>query len=294
MSKKYVVLDDIGKHFLDHAVELAKSGRKFVFVVDNIDWMEKVHDMREVHQNKSVHAVATSMVFTRVSSDHLPDDGPQKDIRTCNFRELVTIKDEELKEIQNRYKILVARILVEKFPKFKHLKTYLSKELPLPHVNSETASCKSEVITMPVLMKDEKKYSDCVDVLDQLEEWTHLIYKASGMCKDQPDQPPTFPPLVEVPTQPDQPRSHIPPKTANFDPLQGVKIPCFGDELTRVRFAGARDLRSGCHTAKQRLDHIYPYRIVGWHTKRSFLKVHISLKFSSVSIASRMVEVPIQ
>lgn len=102
------------------------------------------------------------------------------------------------------------------------------------------------------------------------------------MFKVQPDQPPAFPPLVEVPTQPDQPRSHIPPDASDFDPLQGIKIPCFGDELTRVRFAGARDLRSGCHTAKQRLDHLYPYRIVGWHTKRSFLKVN--LKFSSVSI----------
>ena len=40
---------------------------------------------------------------------------------------------------------------------------------------------------MPVLMKDEKKYSDCVDLLDQLEEWTEHIYKASGTCKDQPD-----------------------------------------------------------------------------------------------------------
>ena len=132
-------------------------------------------------------------VFTRVSCDHLPDDSPQKDIRTCNFRELVTIKDEELKEIQNRYKILVARILIEKFPKFKHLKTYLSKELPIPHFNSETASCKSEVITMPVLMKDEKKYSDCVDVLDLLEEWTHLIYKANGMCKRSARPTPYFP-----------------------------------------------------------------------------------------------------
>ncbi|XP_028412644.1 uncharacterized protein LOC114535543 [Dendronephthya gigantea] len=272
ISKKYVVLDDIGKHFLDHAVELLKSGRKFVFVVDNIDWEEKVHDMREVHQNKSVHAVATSMVFTRVSSDHLPDDGPQKDIRTCDFRELVRIKEEELRTIQNRYRILIARTLITKFQEFSSLKSCLSEELLLHHENSATASRKSEIVTMPVLMKDEKKYSDCVDVLDQLEEWTQEIYKASGMCKDPPDQPSVSPPLVEVPTRPDQPRSHIPPASSNFDPLQEVKIPCFGDELTRVRFAGARDLRSGCHTAKQRLDHLYPYRIVGWHTKRSFLK----------------------
>ncbi|CAB4044502.1 Hypothetical predicted protein, partial [Paramuricea clavata] len=99
--------------------------------------------------------------------DHLPDDGPQKDIRTCNFRELVSIKEEDLKEIQKRYRILVARILIKKFPEFSHLKFYLSEELLLHRDNSATASSKSEIITMPVLMKDEKKYSDCVHVLDQ-------------------------------------------------------------------------------------------------------------------------------
>ena len=65
-SKKYAVLDDIGGHFLDHAIELVKAGRKFVYVVDNVDWEERVHDMREAHQNKSVQAVASSIVFTMI------------------------------------------------------------------------------------------------------------------------------------------------------------------------------------------------------------------------------------
>ena len=188
-----MVLDDIGKHFFDHAVELVKAGRQFVFVVDNTDWVEKVHDMREIHQNKSVYAVATSMVFTRVSSNHLPDDGPQKDIKTCNFREIVSIKDEEMEDIRYRYQILVARILIKMFPKFADVRSCLSEELILTHEYSDTAACKSEIITMPVLMKDKRKYSDCVDGLDQLEDWTHEIYKASGRCEDQADQ--TFTPI---------------------------------------------------------------------------------------------------
>ena len=275
-SRKYVVFDDIGNHFLDHAIELVKAGMKFVYVIDNIDWEEKVHDMREHHQNKSVHAVATSMVFSRISSDQLPDDGPQKDVRTCNFREVVSLSDEEMKRIKNRYRMFVARTLIEKFAELSTLKLYVSEELSLRHDHSIAMAGKSEVMTLPVLMKDEKKYSDCVDVLDQLETWTHEIYKASGLCQDAQASSDAND-LVEVATRPDQPRAHIPPTSTNDDPLKGVKIPCFGDELTRVRFAGARDLRSGCHTAKQRLDHLYPYRIVGWHTKRSFLKVHTLL-----------------
>ena len=63
-NMKYQILEDIGKHFIDRAAELVKSGHKFVYVLDNIDWEEKAHDMRQDVQNKSVHAVATSIVFT--------------------------------------------------------------------------------------------------------------------------------------------------------------------------------------------------------------------------------------
>ena len=122
---------------------------------------------------------------------------------------------------------------------------------------SEMAT-KSEVLTMPVLMKDEKKYSECVDVLDQLEKWIWQ-YSSAGLCSSDSDEidDATRPP-VSGSSRPDQPASHVPPMPSESDPLKGVKIPCYGDQLTRVRFAGAKDLRAGCHAAKQRFDHIYP------------------------------------
>ena len=104
---------------------------KFVYVVDNIDWKERVHDMRADHQNKSVHACATSMVFNRGPSDHLPDNGPQRDIATCNFRDIVSFSDAEMVTIRNRYKVFIARILVQKFTKLFGLKSYICEDLVL-------------------------------------------------------------------------------------------------------------------------------------------------------------------
>ena len=73
-NMKYPLLDDIGKQFIDHAAELVKAGHRFAYVLDNIDWEEKTHDMimRQEVQNKSAHAVATSIVFNRVSDKGLP------------------------------------------------------------------------------------------------------------------------------------------------------------------------------------------------------------------------------
>ena len=84
---KYPILEDIGKHFIDHAAALVKAGHKFVYVLDNIDWEEKAHDTRQDIQNRSVHAVATSIVFNRVSDDALPDSGPRQELKVCNVHQ---------------------------------------------------------------------------------------------------------------------------------------------------------------------------------------------------------------
>ena len=97
----------------------------------------------------------------------------------------------------------------------------------------------SVVFPLPVLMKDEKKYSDIVDVLDQLEGWVHDIYSKAGICDIPTNQDHTPDLPVNARSRPDQPSAHIPPTPEPNDPLRNIKIPCFGDQLTRVRLAGA-------------------------------------------------------
>ena len=66
----------------------------------------------------------------------------------------------------------------------------------------------------------------------------------------------SFFPGSTMATRSDQPGSHIPPTAATDDVLAGVRIPCYGDQLTRVWLAGAKDLRAGCRSPRQRIDHI--------------------------------------
>ena len=268
---KYPSLDEIGKHFIDCAAALVKTGHKFVYVLDNIDWEEKAHDMRQDIQNKSVHAVATSIVFNRLSDGALPDSGPQQELKDCNVHQLMNINPQEFEAIRSRYRILVAKILFEHLPSFTMFKSHIPESTSCAYATE--MGKQSQVVTMPILMKDEKKYAEVVDVLDQLEKWTEEIYSSAGLCSPDPASCLDTIPVIGSSSRPDQPAAHVPPTASKSDPLHGVKIPCYGDQLTRIRFAGAKDLRSGCHSPKQRFDHLYPFCIVDWHTKRSFLKV---------------------
>ena len=101
--------------------------------MDNIDWEEKAHDMRENVQNRSVHAMATNIVFSRVSNEGLPDSGSQKDLKGCNVHQLVDINQLELDTIRSRYRILVAKLLFEHFPYFAVFKQYIPNSTDCSH-----------------------------------------------------------------------------------------------------------------------------------------------------------------
>ena len=207
-------------------MQLVKNGKTFVFVIDNIDWMLKVHDMRSDKQNTSVHAVATSIVFDHVDSGELSDETPIVNLKNVQLKDSLKLNAEEMKSTRGRYKVFLEKILCHNFEYFRSLSAVVPDHTSCRYQDEMTSQ--SIVVPLPILMKDEKKYSDVVDVLDQLEGWVHDTYS---------------------------------------------KVPCFSDQLTLVRLAGAKDLRSGSHTPCDRFEHIHPVRIVDWHTKKSFLKV---------------------
>ena len=277
---KYKIQDEIGTHFMDKVVEQVKAENTFSFVLDNIDWEVKVHEMRSDNQNQSVHAVATSLVFDRVSSSHLDDTDPQQSLAETDIKQLVELNVNDVEQQRQSYKMIAAKILCEQIPAFGFLKTVVSNTYPSLKYAAELKG-KSTIVPFPVLLKDEKKYADIVDVLDQLETWVHEIYAKAGQIPDSYGSVDDETSLTVGPTQglsestsrPDQPLSHVHPVADPNDPLANVRMPCYGDQLTRVRMAGAKDLRAGCHSARDRFNHIHPIKVADWHSKRSFLKV---------------------
>ena len=92
-----------------------------------------------------------------------------------------------------------------------------------------------------------------------------------------------YPYMLQNPNLPDplvcdpgQPGAHV--LSTSNDPMYSMKIP-FWDQLTRVRFAGAKDILAGAHTPADRFKYFSPFKPVMFHTKASFLQYCYSLLY---------------
>ena len=163
---------------MDHAVKLVKKGHKFVYVMDNIDWPTKVHEMRSDNQNKDVHAVSTSLVFDRVPKKEFLYNALQQSLAHVNVRKVITPTAKEILCRRKRYKILLENIICEFLQAFKPFKGLVVRTTD--HYPEEMRS-PSVIIPYPVLMKNEKKYAELVSVLDTMETWIHKLYTKAGL-----------------------------------------------------------------------------------------------------------------
>ena len=141
------------------------QGVPFKFVGDNVDKKKGVRDIRVDHQAELQHMYSMLAVRSRVPS---PLDGRSSidsfaTLQVSAF--LPTIHD--IRAIQDNLVVLVSRIICQNI---KHL-SIISSVLPahIQHQYSGEMAKKSEVIVLDVLMKNEAKNADMLDIMQTMQ-----------------------------------------------------------------------------------------------------------------------------
>lgn len=101
---------------------------------------------------------------------------------------------------------------------------------------------KNGSILLPVQPLNEQYYTDVVKILDSYQEFVTEINEKSEI---------------------------------SFNSIQ-----IGGDQLTRERFSGAKTLRSGAYTAKERFKNLYPISFELFHTSMNFLDLMFKILFN--------------
>ncbi|XP_061190846.1 uncharacterized protein LOC133198962 [Saccostrea echinata] len=213
-------------------VSLGKDGK---INGDNLDVYLRTNDIRMDNKNRDCHFFALDFIFDRISTENLDDTSSIGDINSVNWKNFVPSTTEDTL-YKDSLKVLLGRIMLKYFPKFDWLKSVLPDHIP--HPLADTMSEKSEVYWLPVLMKNEASYSDCVHIMKAYEAQILQWYTKSGRACD----------------------------------LERLKVPVGGDQLTRVRLQGAKAIQDGALTPTDRLEHLEPIIVEMFHTLQDLLE----------------------
>ncbi|XP_065926400.1 uncharacterized protein [Magallana gigas] len=152
---------------------------------------------------KDYHFFASDWVADRVSAklEDLNERSPVGDSNQLSYMNFIPTPAENI-QFKNYLKVLLGRKIVYHMPEFK----WMDKVIPdhIPHNLQQEMSTASQIFMLPVLLKNEACYSDCLHILDSYVEDMNRIYAKAG-------------------------------RGGELDKLQ---VPVGGDQLTRVRLEG--------------------------------------------------------
>jgi len=168
-SSKLRLLDECGKVNKELVEQKIKSCFLCSFVGDNCDIRIQPKHMSSDHQVKDCHYFALLLIFSRINSairqglsQKTPSITPT-DIDPKSF--IPNAAEQEI--LLASYKVLLGRFMVKNFPEFAWMDSVLPKHISHPY--EHITSAKTSVATLDVLLKNEAKYEDCVQILDECE-----------------------------------------------------------------------------------------------------------------------------
>ena len=144
----------------------AKSVVKFLG--DNVDLQRYVRDYRSDNQGQLLHMYSILAVCSRTPAPELKHTGTVsklEEIPTDSFLP----QSIDIQAVKSNLVILVSRILTEYIPGFAFLANVVPKHIL--HKYSQKMAKKSKVVVLDILMKNETKHEDMLDIMKVIQDY---------------------------------------------------------------------------------------------------------------------------
>ncbi|KAK3099684.1 hypothetical protein FSP39_007984 [Pinctada imbricata] len=237
-STKIRILEECSDKNHEALVQHIKTHPIIKITGDNLDIHVRSSRQGLDRQHKDMHMFASNVLSTRISSPDIDNQCPQNNkLDPCK----IVLHGFHADILMLSYKILLSRIVCKDEVAYKWMDKVTPKHIPNPY-QTEMAQ-QTKIFQLPLQMKNEAKYEDCVEIMNSYEQSlsNDIIL---NVCK-------------------------LSGTTAHLDEF---KVITGGDQLTRVRLEGAKDLKRLSTTPVGRLEHIHPLVCELWHLKQDLLE----------------------
>jgi len=182
-ESKRNILKDFGEHVDTNLVAAIRDGQDGKINGDNLDLRVTTNDVRMKNRDKDYHFFASDFTPYRVNaSDFLSNSylqqyqkgHPDKEITVDKFM----LSNEDMKMYKETLAMLIGRQLSSKFKTFK----WMGKVVPehIDHPLQDVMSRKTTSFQLPILLKNESKYEDCLGIMDSYEQQFASYYNRAG------------------------------------------------------------------------------------------------------------------
>ena len=160
-------MDAISKLHTVPIQQWISNGVVFKLWGDNLDKPQHVRDPRSDHQNEMLHMFSLVVGKSRTPAPELSFKRQVSQL-TDACSEHFLPKRSDIAAVKNNLVTLVGHILTEYFPSLVHFSRVVAKHIS--HWYSVQMSRKSNVFVLDVLMKNEVKHKDMLDIMNALKD----------------------------------------------------------------------------------------------------------------------------
>ena len=165
--------EDISKLHTVPIKQWIKDGAVFKFLGDNLDLLQYVRDLRSDHQDEMLHMFSLIVGKSRTPAPELPFTGQISNLRDATTGYFL-LSSADIVAVKQNLITLVGRILTQYFPSLAPLSKVVTKHIV--HKYSAEMCKKSDVVVLDVLMKNEAKHKNMMEIVTMIQDYRGKSY----------------------------------------------------------------------------------------------------------------------